>query len=110
MRIQGICAAVVCAAGLVGTASATTRSSFLTVDAVSGVTLQDLGSLQYNVGLVSGATFTFGGNDYAITDVIGFYALSNDVDFNPFAAQSTQGNFSDDSSQSGTGATAGWRA
>lgn len=95
-------------------ANATTRSSFLTVDGVASITAPTSNAGQtYTVTLGASPSFTLAGNTYAITDLIGFYVLSDDLDFTPlsaFSAIASPGPFSDDSSNSGLGAIGGWRS
>jgi hypothetical protein len=97
-----------------GAAQATTRSSFLDVDSIVQVTpITSNTGLTYTVSLGSNPTFSVGGHTYAITDLIGFYVLSDDTDFSvlsPLATVNSPGPFSDDSTNSGPGGVAGWKS
>lgn len=95
-------------------ALATTRSSFTDVDALSQVTtITSNAGLTYTVSVGAAPTFTLDSITYNITDVIGFYVLSDDLNFSPLPAllnYDSPGAFSDDSSNSGPGAIAGWKS
>lgn len=67
-----------------------------------------LGLDEFQVSLVSGAAFGLGGQSYQITDLIGFWALSNDN--NLIGSTSDFGNWRSNSSNSGTGGIVGWKA
>lgn len=101
-------------AAVSGSALATTRSSFLDVSNISGLTINTSNAgYTYTVTVSSSPFFTYNSVNYPITDMIGFYVLSNDIDFSPLPALPNfgpPGSFSDDSSNSGTGAAAGWRS
>lgn len=95
-----------------GTALATTRSSFLGVEAITDVTVvTSNGGLTFTVSMGANPRFTAGGTDYPIRDLIGFYALSDDDDLissvSNFSALG--GTWSDDSSNASTGGIAGWK-
>lgn len=92
-----------------GMASATTRSSFNDAE-YSGITVTHQSGLTYLVTVDTAPTLTIGNTTYDITDMIGFYALSNTDDFSPLFALSDSGDFKDDSSNSSTGGTQGWRS
>ncbi len=81
-----------------GSAHATTRSSFVSVSSISGITVTNPASLQRTVAFAPGAAFTHGGSSYLIQDMIGFYALSDDLDFAPVSSVAALGNFKNDSS------------
>ena len=95
-------------------ANATTRSSFLDVNSIAQVTpITSNAGLRYTVSLGATPSFTLGASTYAITDLIGFYVLSDDQDFalfSPLLTVNSPGPFSNDSSNSGAGAIAGWRS
>ena len=91
-------------------ASATTRSSFTSVNAINGIVLTHPSPLQYSVALNNGATFTLNGTSYSISDVIGFYGLSDGNDISPITSVMAMGNFSNDSSNSGPGGILGWKS
>ena len=94
-----------------GAAHATTRSSFLDVKLI-----QDLSVVTSNAGrsftvaLGANPTFNYNSVTYTVQDLIGFYLLSDDVDFSPLPSLPAVGNFSDDSTNSGPGGAAGWRS
>lgn len=102
------------AASLSSAAMATTRNSFLDVGSINGITVVTSNAgRDYSVTLDGAANFMLGNTSYPITRVIGFYLLSDDVDFNPLPALANVGPpglFVDDSSNSGTGAIAGWKS
>lgn len=103
-----IAAAVVAAGASV--ASATTRSSFLDVPVINGISVVPLAPLSFRVTLQPGASFSLGGTTYPIQNLIGFYALSNATDFTPLVSLPTIGNFRDDSTNSGPGGVQGWKS
>lgn len=111
---QQLAVSVAALAWVAGSAQATTRSSFRDVDSVVQVTpITSNAGRTYTVSLGAHPTFSVGGTSYAITDLIGFYVLSNDLNFSlisPLATVNSPGPFADDSSDSGTGAIAGWRS
>lgn len=99
------------AVSLAAPAHATTRSSFHAVGTITNATaVPSNGGLTYTVSLLAGGNFTIGANVYSITDVFGFYLLSDDVDFSPLAALGSSGTFRDDSSNSSTGGIQGWKS
>jgi MYXO-CTERM domain-containing protein len=95
-------------------AEATTRASFLTVTSVTGVVVVSSNAgLTYTVTVNAGAAFNYNSASYSITDIIGFYLLSDDDNYAPLPALAgfgPPGTFIDDSSNSGTGAVAGWKS
>lgn len=105
------------AAALLGAAtpsSATTRSSFIDVTAVTGITAPASGGGRtFTVTLAASPSFTVASTTYQVTDLIGFYVLSDSADFAPLPALPSFGlndAFGDDSTNSGPGAIAGWRS
>ncbi len=102
-----------CGVLLGGVANATTRSSFLDVNSLTGITFNStFGGLSTIVSVGANPTFTSGGNTYHITGIIGFYALSSTNDLT-VANSGFTGNFgpwSTDNSNSGPGGIAGWRS
>ncbi len=109
VRVWAIAVAAV--AGSAVPALATTRSSFSAVDAITNATaVPSNGGFTHTVSLSAGATFSIGSNVYSITDIIGFYLLSDDLDFSPLLGLPASGAFSDDSTNSGTGGIQGWRS
>jgi hypothetical protein len=101
-------------AALAAPSQATTRSSFKEIDALSQVTaITSNAGRTYTVSVGATPTFTLDSMTYSITDVFGFYLLSDDADFSPLPALGSFGPsnaFSDDSSNSGPGAIAGWKS
>ncbi len=97
-------------AGAAGAANAATRSSFVSVAAINGISLSHPSPLQYSVALNQGATFTLNGSSYTIADVIGFYGLSDGNDISPITSVVAVGNFANDSSNSGPGGILGWKS
>ena len=97
-----------------GSAQATTRSSFLDVDSIVQVTpITSNAGRTYTISLGANPKFIVGANTYTITDLIGFYVLSDDQDFSvltPLETVTAPGPFTDDSSNSGPGAIAGWKS
>ena len=96
-----------------GAASATTRSSFLDVDTLTGITFSsNYGGLSTVVSVGANPMFTIGSNTYHITGIIGFYALSDTHDLaetnSGFSANF--GPWGTDNSNAGTGGIAGWRS
>jgi hypothetical protein len=98
------------AATVAAPAMATTRSSFFDVSGINGITVTPLAGLSYRVNLSDTPTFSQGGQLFPITDLFGFYALSNNADFSPLASLAPVGTFLNDSTNSGPGGIAGWRA
>ena len=90
-----------------------TRSSFLEVDSISGISVSTSNAgLSFLVQLDQTPSFTFQNHVYHITDVIGFYNLSDDDDLTVTNSGFT-GNFGPwgtDNSNSGAGGVAGWRS
>ena len=111
-NLRGTLAAV-CGITLVGSSFATTRSSFIEVNSMSGLTWNSTyGGLSTLVTLGSNPTFTIGANTYHITSVIGFYALGNTSDIIATNSDFT-GNFgpwSTDDNNAGPGGIAGWKS
>jgi hypothetical protein len=95
-------------------ALATTRSSFTTIQSITQVTaITSNAGLTYTVSLGANPSFMLNNISYSITDVIGFYLLSDDVDFSPLPALAQMGPpgaFFDDSGNSGPGGIAGWKS
>ena len=94
-------------------AMAQTRSSFLGVNSITGITVTPSNAgLTFLVNMGADPYFTYNGHDYHITDVIGFYNLSDDDDLTVSNSNFT-GNFGPwgtDNSNSGVGGIAGWRS
>lgn len=98
-------------AALAAPALATTRSSFTDVQLITDLTVVTSNAGRtFTVSLGANPTFKSGATTYVVQDLIGFYLLSDDVDFSPLPALTAVAGFSDDSSNSGTGGIAGWRS
>jgi MYXO-CTERM domain-containing protein len=112
MNLPIRCALTLTALAVMAPAShATTRSSFLNASSISGVTaVTSNAGRSYTISLSASPSFSYHSDAYSITDLIGFYVLSDDNDFSPLPSLSTIGGFSNDSTNSGTGAVAGWRS
>ncbi len=91
---------------LAGSASAQTFSSFQQVP-ITGISVQNTGLLQYKVTLNAGAKVNVGGNDYDITDIFGFWALSSDIDLS--GSTTSFGLWGAHQSNAGTGGIVGWK-
>ncbi len=107
-RRHAVIAALMLAAA--GTAQATTRSSFVSVSGITGITVTSPTALQRTVLFQPGAAFAHNGSSYLIQDIIGFYALSDDLDFAPVSSVAALGNFKNDSSNASTGGILGWKS
>lgn len=88
-------------------AMAQSRSSFIDLTSTSGVTVTSLGGNKYTVNLSGAPTVRFGGQTYHVTDVFGFWALSDND--NLTGSTSNFGVWTADSNQSGTGGIVGWK-
>lgn len=92
---------------------AQSRSSFLEIDSITGITVTPSnGGLSFLVEVSNNPSFTFANHVYHITDVFGFWNLSDDDDLTVTNAGFT-GNFGPwgaNNSNSGTGAIAGWKS
>ncbi len=105
MRTLFIGVGLVCAGA---SAFAQSRSSFLAVDNISGVNVAvSMDGLSYTVSFDPGAYFSYGGSDYFITDVFGFWELSDDDDL--IATHQDIDQWNAHSNNAGTGGIAGWK-
>lgn len=105
--MQKLLATVIVATALTG-AFAQTRSSFLTVDAIQDVTVTvSNGGKTFKVDVGAAPTMTYNGIEYDITDVFGFWALSNDDDLD--ADHSDIGVWRAHENNAGGGGIAGWK-
>lgn len=100
-----------------GTASATTYSSFLTGTTINGISITPpvvSPNLSFTVTLAAATptpgSFTYLGNTYTITDIIGFYLLAPGYNDPTQPALVTIGNFADDSDSHSPGSISGWRS
>jgi uncharacterized protein (TIGR03382 family) len=91
-------------------ALATTRSSFLDVTNCFDVFITQPTATTFQVTVGANPRFVYNSVTYTISSDIGFYLLSDDVDFSPLVSLATVGNFTNDSSNSGTGGIQGWRS
>lgn len=89
-------------------AMAQSRSSFLDVSAITGIDVVPISTMMYQVTLHPGALFTVAGTDYPISDVIGFWSLSNTNDL--ASTTTATGNWLPNSNNAGPGGIAGWKA
>jgi hypothetical protein len=91
---------------LTGAAVAQSRSSFLEVQNLTGITVTENNPLSYTVTVGSDPGYTLNGQSFEIQDVFGFWALSDDQDL----AVTTHDllNWRDHVNNSGTGGIAGW--
>lgn len=71
--IVGVGLTLACASGAFGQSF----NSFHSWTAVSGVHVDEVGSLGYTVSLDAGATMVWNGSTYTITDIFGFWCLSS---------------------------------
>lgn len=95
-----------------GGAQAQSISSFSLSGDFSGISILTSDQLTYVVSVGANPKFNVGGTDYTITDVIGFWVLSDVADFNASNSNfdSGVGSWKERNNNSGTGAIAGWRA
>jgi hypothetical protein len=92
-----------------GVASAENRGGFFDVDAINGITvIESNAGLTYEIILNAGATVEYQSVIYHVTDITGFWTLSDDDDLTSTAA--TQNGWATDNNNSGTGGIAGWKA
>lgn len=108
MRSINVLLAAAAVTAVAAPAVAQSRSSFLDVTSTSGIIVTPLGLDEFQVALANGAAFSFGGNSYAITDLIGFWALSNDD--NLAGSTSDFGDWRANASNTGTGGILGWKS
>ena len=89
-------------------ASAQSRSSFLDVDAFEDVIVMvSNGGLTYDVELGPNPTMEYQGDIFEITDLFGFWALSNDDDLE--VVHQNIGVWDAHENQAGTGGIVGWK-
>jgi len=87
---------------------AQSRSSFWDVSGFQDLNVEvSNGGLTYKVILGANPKMLYQSNWYNITDVFGFWTLSNDVDFNVVNQASNQ--WSPSNNNAGPGAIAGWK-
>ncbi|HZH98544.1 MAG TPA: PEP-CTERM sorting domain-containing protein [Fimbriimonadaceae bacterium] len=94
------------AATLVGMASAQNANAFKTVDAFTGVTIRQNGTM-FELLLGQDATVTFNGRTHSIDNVQGFWLISDTGKLN--ATQSPIPNWDIHTNDGGQGSTAGWQ-
>lgn len=102
-----VLAAALAAAALGSNALAQTRGSFQDANEIGGVDVTLISGLTYQVSLGSNPQLTIGSTTYDITDVFGFWALSDDIDLT--GSTSDFGVWDDKVSNSGTGGIVGWK-
>jgi hypothetical protein len=101
-------AILVLLASVVAGAQAVSFSSFQGAE-INGVTVLNTSGLTYEIRLDPGATLTFGGNTYGITQLFGFWSLHADDGVNTLGGTGTdQSNWEFGYSGAGTGEIAGW--
>ncbi len=107
-RVAGI-AAFALGAGLV---QAQSISSFNITGQFSGISITTSNNLTYQVSLGASPSFVYNNTAYAVTDVIGFWVLSDSSDFSAGNADfvTGAGDWKEKNSNAGTGGIAGWRA
>jgi hypothetical protein len=114
MRGITLSVAAVLSVAVGSSAFATTRSSFTTIQSITGVTaITSNAGFTYTVSLGANPSFMLNDISYTITDVIGFYLLSDDQNLVPLPALSNfgpPGFFVDDSTNNGIGGVAGWKS
>lgn len=93
--------------GLTGQAMAQSRSSFLSLDALTDLSLTQETPVQYRIDVGAAPTLTYLGVTYTVNSVFGFWALS-DVD-NDHADTTSFGVWTADENLSGTGGISGWK-
>lgn len=86
---------------------AQSRSSFLTPDALSGLTVDKLNTNDFKVSLGAGATITIGGVTDTVTDVFGLWALDDNDDLS--GSGTNFGVWGFDSNYSGSGGIVGFK-
>ena len=92
---------------LTATSFAQSRSSFLTPEALSGVTVTKLNATDFTVGLEVGSTITINGVTDTVTGVFGFWALDDNDDLS--GTGSAFGNWAFNSNYSGSGGIVGFK-
>lgn len=102
-----VLAAAIAAAALGSHALAQTRSSFQDAQLIGGVNVTLISGLTYKVDLSNNPQLMIGNVLYNITDVFGFWALSDDIDLT--GSTSSFGVWNSDASNAGTGGIVGWK-
>ncbi len=88
-------------------ASAQTFNSFRLVDKLEGVTVEELAPLEYRVSLGAAPILTYQGSSIPITDIFGFWALSEDDDVT--GATTDFGAWNAHANNASTGGIVGWK-
>jgi hypothetical protein len=92
---------------LAGASFAQSRSSFQLVDSINGVTVTESNNgLRFLVAADANPFVVFNGQSYRITDIFGFWALSNDDDL--IVRNSDIGVWRTRNNNSGPGGIGGW--
>ncbi len=102
-----VLAAAIAAAALGSNALAQTRSSFQDAQFIGGVNVTLISGLTYKVNLSNNPQLKIGNVLYNITDVFGFWALSDDIDLT--GSTSSFGVWNSHASNSGPGGIVGWK-
>lgn len=92
---------------MVGTASAQSRSSFITPTSWTGITITNNGPKNWTVKLSGAPTVTMNNKTYEVRDIFGFWLLDNNNDMTA-QGQSFNG-WSYNQNYSGTGGIAGYK-
>ncbi len=93
--------------GMSGQAMAQSRSSFLTLDALTDLSITQETPLAYRVDVGAAPTLSYLGVTYTVNSVFGFWALS-DVD-NDHADTTSFGDWDASENLSGAGGISGWK-
>ena len=101
------------ASAMAGAVSAQSRSSFLDGGTLSGISIvESNGGLTYDVTFNPGAQFHYAGDDFDITDVFGFWSLSDDDNLSASASDFFDGDGAEwdfGLMNGGMGGIAGWK-
>lgn len=97
-----------CILAAAGFASAQSRSSFLDVDVISDIVVNvSNGGLTQEVVVGANPTFTYNSQVYTITDLFGFWNLSDDDDLS--VINQATGVWTTTNNNAGSGGIAGWK-
>lgn len=102
-----VLAAALAAAAMGSSTLAQTRSSFQDADLIGGISVNHISGLTYEVALSGNPQLKIGATFYDITDVFGFWALSDDIDLS--GGTTGFGVWTSKVSNSGTGGIVGWK-
>lgn len=90
-----------------GSAFAQSRSSFFDADGFIDISITQTGPETWEVAVGAAPQLVFNGDVYLLTDVFGFWVLSDDVDV--IGSTSSFGLWSAHQNNSGTGGILGWK-